>query len=123
MHFIILLLLSSSLYLSAMDQRKSITDSDTDSDDDQGNYVINTMERYHQTLNLLLEKKGNDPNLWLESCKLAGNLETCIELGIIPDPSLKNTIQEILQKHRQTTQLHIERIESEKGLAEIAKKE
>jgi hypothetical protein len=101
---ILLLIINSYLQLHAMDQSN-------DPDSDQEDYLLNAMEQYHQILEQILEKKGNDPNLWLESCKLAGTLKTCVELGLVNDQHVENSIKHILQNHEETTQLFTQRME------------
>lgn len=83
-----------------MDQQNGIDDKDDSSE----NYVLNAIEKYHNTLEQIL-KKDDDPTLWLESCRLAGKLETYVDLGIVNNGELENTIKKILQSHKESTQL------------------
>lgn len=87
--------MSNSLYLYSMDQKT------------QEDYIFNTIQKYNTILLGLLEKKGDDPLLWLKSCKQAGKLKACINLGIVNDSAAKNSILVTLENHKQTTQLFI----------------
>lgn len=112
MHCIILLLLLNSCsYLCAMDQ------------DAQEDYVFDAVTKYASILHELLERKSNDPALWLESCEQAGKLKACIELGIINSQPLEDTAQNILKEHKQTTLTLINRMTLEQRLTAATEKE
>jgi hypothetical protein len=86
-------------------------DQENGTDDDQEDCLLHAMEKYHLTLQQIFEKKGDDPALWLESCRLAGKLETYVDLGIVNNGELENTIKNILQSHKESTQLFTDRME------------
>lgn len=105
MNFIIVLLLLNGFFsLYSMDQENS-------ADEDQENCLLDTMGEYHDILQQIFEKKGNDSILWLESCRLAGKLETYVDLGIINNDELKSAIKRILKNHKESTQLFTDHME------------